>query len=85
MKSQFPILPKNSSVNERVNPTLSLIFESRQKPVLQPGLKVRKNLREYLQVVRNLRSSLEAIGKSSVIIGRYRKISRIGLKKSWQV
>ena len=71
-------------------------LNSRQKPVLQPGLKVCENLREYLQAAGNLRSSSEAIGKSLVIIGRYRKIfgnlgyvktkiSRIGLKKSWQV
>ena len=68
-------------------------LNSRQKPMLQPGLKVRENLPEYLQAVGNLQSSSEAIGKSSVIIGRYRKIfgnsdyvktkiSRIGLKKS---
>ena len=71
-------------------------LNSRQKPVLRPGSKVRENLREYLQAVGNLRSSSEAIGKSSVIFGRYQKIfgnsgyvktkmSRIGLKKSWQV
>ena len=71
-------------------------LNSRQKPVLRPGSKVHENLREYLQAAGNLRSSSEAIGKSLVVIGRYRrifgnsgfvkkKISRIGLKKSWQV
>ena len=71
-------------------------WNSWQKPVLRPGSKVHKNLWEYLQAFRNLWSSSYATGKSSVIIGRYRKIfgnsgyvktkiSRIGLKKSWQV
>ena len=67
-------------------------LNSRNKPLLRPGSEVRENLLEYLQVVANLRSSSEAIGKSSVIIERYRKIFgnsgfvktkilRIGLKK----
>ena len=64
--------------------------------MLWSGSEVGDNLREHLEAVGNLRSSSEAIGKSSVIMERYRKIygnsgyvktkiSRIGLKNSWQV
>ena len=94
MKIQCPILAKNTSANERVYPILSLVFEFLTQTRLRLGSEVRENLREYFEAVGNLWSSSEAVGKSSVIIGRYRKIfgnsryvktkiSRIGLKKSW--
>ena len=49
-------------------------LNSWHQPVLRPGSEVRENLREYLEVVENLWSSSEAVGK---IFGNHRKVSEL--------
>ena len=72
-------------------------LSSRHKCMLRPSLEVRENHREYLEAIGNLWSSSGVIRKSLVIIRRLwkifrnsgyvkmKKVSRIGLKESWQV
>ena len=64
MKIQFPILPKNSSANERVNPTLSLVFEFSTKT----------RVTAWFESPRKSSGIFASRRKPSVIFGSHRKI-----------